>query len=69
MPTVVCEHKDCERHGIEICIARRIKLSENGACSEYRPRIGKQMLDQPFNSRCYKQGGKYKSSKVTGVLK
>ncbi|MBP2638279.1 MAG: hypothetical protein H6Q72_4186 [Firmicutes bacterium] len=69
MPTVECERKDCERHGIEICIAKRIKLNKGGDCSEYRPRIGKAMLEQPFNSNCHRRGGKYKSSKVTGVLK
>jgi len=68
MPTVDCDCTECERHGIEICIARRVTWKDGG-CSEYRPRVGKDMLNQPFNSQCYKRGGKYKSSKVTGVLK
>jgi hypothetical protein len=67
MPTVDCARTDCEHHGIEICIARRV-IFDGCQCQSYRPKIGRQMMDT-FNPHCRKDGGKFKSSRVTGVLK
>jgi len=70
MPTVECSRFDCEKHGIEICIAKRVNWID-GNCSEYMPRRGKKknILDAPFNPHCRRSGGKYKSDRITGVLK
>ena len=68
MPTVECEYTDCEKHGIEICVATRVRWAE-GRCLEYRPKLGKVMLEQPFKANCYRSGGRYKSSRITGILK
>ncbi|MBP2652101.1 MAG: hypothetical protein H6Q74_2926 [Firmicutes bacterium] len=68
MPTVECDRKDCDLHGIEICIAKRVRW-ENGSCLDYRPRLGRAILEAPFNANCYRVGGRYRSSRVTGVLK
>lgn len=68
MPTVDCSLTDCRKHGIEICIAKRVKW-KNGECSEYDPRGNKNILNPPFRSNCTKRAGSYKSSRVTGILK
>mgnify|MGYP001608777341 CR=1 FL=1 len=68
MPTVECTLTDCRKHGIEICIAKRVKW-KNGECSEYDSRAHNNILDPPFKSNCNKGPGGYKSSRVTGVLK
>lgn len=69
MPTVECDRRDCEHHGIDICIARRVLWSA-GQCSKYRPRRGGQnLLDAPFRANCRKEHGRYKSPRVTAVLK
>jgi hypothetical protein len=68
MPTVDCNYTDCRNHGIEICISRRIRIKD-GKATCYEPRIGKNMLSQSFNSNCHKEGGKYKSSRITKVFK
>jgi hypothetical protein len=67
MPTVECVRVDCQYHGIEICIAKRVAF-DGCQCQTYKPRIGRQMMDA-FNPRCRKEGGRFKSSRVTGVLK
>jgi hypothetical protein len=67
MPTVDCVRTDCQHSGIEICIARRVRWDGN-QCLDYKPKIGRQMMDA-FNPRCRKEGGRFKSSRVTGVLK
>jgi len=68
MPTVECDQYDCERHGMEICIAKRVRW-EKGQCLDYQPRLGVSMMAAPFNAQCFRTGGRYKSSRVTGVLK
>ena len=68
MPTVDCSLTDCRKHGIEICIAKRVSW-KGGECSEYEPKVNKSISKQPFASNCVKRGGGYKSSRVTGILK
>jgi len=68
MPTVECQNRDCEKHGIDVCIAARVRWGE-GRCMDYRPRVGKGMMEQPFKANCIRSGGRYKSSRVTGILK
>ncbi len=68
MPTVECTLTDCRKHGIEICIAKRVKWG-GGECSEYEPKVAKKLTDQSFVSNCQKSSKGYKSSRVTGVLK
>lgn len=68
MPTVECDKFDCNNHGYDICIAKRVKF-ENGDCLAYEQRLGKSIVDAPFNPHCSKRNGAYRSSKVTNVLK
>ena len=68
MPTVECTLTDCRKHGVEICIAKRVSW-KGGECSGYEPRVNKNISDPPFTSNCVKRGGGYKSSRVTGILK
>lgn len=68
MPTVECDRFECLRHGIDICIAKRV-VWVNGECSGYGTRQNNDLLAPPFNPRCQKSGGKFKSNRVTGVLK
>lgn len=67
MPTVDCGLTDCKKHGIEICIAKRIQVDDAGHVLCYEPRA--ENLMKTFNSNCSKQGGKFKSNRVTDVLK
>lgn len=66
MPTVECEHVDCRKHGIEICIAKRVRW-HGGQCLEYEPTTKSLMAKEKPN--CHRQNGKYKSDRVTGILK
>lgn len=68
MPTVECDKRDCNNHGYDICIAKRVCFKD-GECSAYIPRLGKSLIDAPFNSNCHKAGGKWRSNRVTKVFK
>lgn len=68
MPTVDCDLTDCEKHGAKICIAKEVKW-RNGRCSEYKPRVDKRMMEPAFKSNCYKERGKFKTSRVTKVFR
>lgn len=67
-----CPNRDCEHHGIDGCY-KNIELVECEAgglrCLQYTPRITCKDLDAPFKSNCRKLGGKWRSNKVTKVLK
>jgi hypothetical protein len=67
MPTVTCALNDCKNHGYEICIAKGIEVDHDGKVMCYDPNYKKSM--EQFNSNCYKSGSKYKTSRVTGILK
>jgi len=68
MPTVECERTECLQHGIEICIAKRVKWRD-GKCSGYSISRDEKLLAPAFNPHCRKEGGKFKSNRVTGVLR
>jgi len=69
MTTVDCKLTDCQYHGIETCTARRISVDCVGQVECYEPVKRSTVVHEPVNPRCYKSGGKYKSKRVTGVLK
>lgn len=68
MPTVKCNRTDCAGYGKHdgICIKRFVRWA--GHCLDYTPRVDHQMMNT-FNPHCTKRGGRYKSDRITGVLK
>lgn len=68
MPTVDCDRIDCDHHGFDICIAKRV-IWENGQCLMFSDRQSTRNLAPPFKACCHKGGGKYKSDRVTKVFK
>lgn len=62
-----CPNKDCEYHGIEVCMLTRLNKDrvlvecEAGGlrCLRYTPRITCKDLDAPFNSNCIRKAGRY----------
>ncbi|MBP2638229.1 MAG: hypothetical protein H6Q72_4136 [Firmicutes bacterium] len=46
MPTVECDRRDCEHHGIDNCTAKRVKLVK-GQCTKYEPRGSTALNHEP----------------------
>lgn len=74
MPTTVCKRKDCEYHGIEVCMVQRNSIDTEGICTSYKPRqpvhITPTDLRAPFSPNCHKgKAGRYKSDSPARVLK
>ncbi len=68
MPTVDCKLTDCRRHGIEICVAKRIGVDGVGQVECYDPVPRSALVHGPVDSRLEKRGGKHRK-RIIGVLK
>ncbi|MBP2654992.1 MAG: hypothetical protein H6Q73_2561 [Firmicutes bacterium] len=64
MPIVDCRLTDCKYRGIEICTARHVSIDGYGQVECYEPVPRSAVVHEPVDSRCYKQGGKWKASRV-----
>lgn len=68
-----CPNRDCEHHGVDVCMVQRNNINDVGLCTSYKPRqpvhISPTDLRQPFSPNCHKSNGKYKSDNPSKVLK
>ena len=70
MPKILCNRKNCKHNTNENCILSQIGIVD-GLCVTFRRVKGKERVDlsEPFKANCQKSGGKYRSNRITGILK
>lgn len=69
MTDVQCKLTDCSKYIKGKCISKSISIDGVGLCEIYDPIKKSSIVYDSFRSNCQKSGGKYKSSRVTGILK
>lgn len=68
MTLIECDRKKCINRGTELCSAGRVSW-KCGSCQNFSSFDGASELAAPFNPRCEKKHGKYKSTSPGRTLK